>query len=389
MRIPAITRQVAGLLAACALAACASYDNPYYVHSVWRPADGAASSAPVFFVTDRKADGTPGGFGYEYAGKTACGRITASIPAAKLPAGPDIFAKPVKPEAIACAKNGASFAGLIAAIRAATPDCHRVMIFVHGYYTGFATAALRTAQLKSDTQWPCGAIAFSWSSTGKARGYAADKTYAVQAEPMLDALIGELQGAGLESEIIAHSMGTFLVLDALAKLTPNARARPVGELLLYAPDIGADANNDDFLPRAKAIAPIVRRITIYASSGDAVLAASRRINGTDRLGRTPDADLRYRAPGTIDVIDASDVPGDFSGHNYYGLAYEAVDDMALTLAGISALDRSGSVWGRKPTLRCKSNRGDCVPALRIDWTRQPDPYWRLLRWLVSILPLPL
>jgi len=56
-----------------------------------------------------------------------------------------------------------------------------------------------------------------------------------------------------------------------------------------------------------------------------------------RLGREPEAALRYRADDKthiVDVIDASGVPADVLDHSYFAMSYEAVADMSLALAGV-------------------------------------------------------
>ena len=67
------------------LAGCAHYDDPYYVHSVWRPQGGGESHAVVFYLTNRRpSPGMPGGFSYLPADTPSCGSIGVTIPADKL-----------------------------------------------------------------------------------------------------------------------------------------------------------------------------------------------------------------------------------------------------------------------------------------------------------------
>ncbi len=384
MRARWILGLTAGLLPLL-LGACATYDNAYYVHSVWRAADAKPAAARVYYVTDRLADGTPGGFGYRPGKSASCGTVDAAIPAAKRPGDHNQFAATVKPVSVSCARDGAPFGGLVAKIAAETPACRRVLIFVHGYNTGFETAALRTAQLKSDAQFACAAIAFSWSSAGQRTAYKDDRVNAERAEPLLAALVAALNGVGIEPEIVAHSMGTRLTLRALA-----GGGGKIGELLLFAADVG----DDEFQALVSKVSGRARRITIYASADDAVLAASERLNGGPRLGEQSRHALRYRHRGDegIDTIDASDAAGDLSGHNYFGLSYEAVADMSLALAGVPAAARAAPLDGRAPTLTCPLGslpqcEAQSLYALNVTPERGPSLPWQLLRWLSRLIPV--
>ena len=86
-------RQIGGkFLAAFALGVllcgCASYDDPYHVHSVWRPADASDSRADVFFLTDRKPNPNwlPDRFD-RVRGDVSCGAMQAALPTARQPGG--------------------------------------------------------------------------------------------------------------------------------------------------------------------------------------------------------------------------------------------------------------------------------------------------------------
>ncbi len=50
-----------------------------------------------------------------------------------------------------------------------------VLLFVHGYYTTFEDAILRTAQLMHDLNFPGKGVTFSWPSQGSFDGYAHDE----------------------------------------------------------------------------------------------------------------------------------------------------------------------------------------------------------------------
>src|SRR5262249_19670120 len=64
-----------------------------------------------------------------------------------------------------------------------------MLIFVHGYYTGFAEAALRTAQLAHDLKFPGMAFFYSWPSADKALAYWQDEEAAQLSEIVFDKLL--------------------------------------------------------------------------------------------------------------------------------------------------------------------------------------------------------
>lgn len=386
----------AAVALAFVLTACASYDNAYFVHSVWRDAAASPSPVSVFYLTDRAADkNAPAGFGYMRGEAPSCGILQTNLPPARLPGTDGEFAKTTARNGIPCGDAKAPLGKFVDSIAQAAAPCRSVLIFVHGFYTGFETASLRTAQLKHDAQFACAAIAFSWSSIGKTSGYTIDLQSSEQAQPLLANLVQALAARGLRIHIVAHSLGTRLVLQSLATLVQQHSdalgESAIGEILLFAGDISADPQADEFQHLAAMVRPFAQRLTIYAASDDAALAVARTLHGGKRrLGREPENDLRYRAggPHAIDVIDASDAPGDLVGHDYYGLAYEVVADMGLTLAGVTAADRAKGYGGAKPTLVCeKQCDSDPVYALKVDDNRRPSLAWRLVRWLAPLVPI--
>jgi esterase/lipase superfamily enzyme len=351
------------------LAACASYDDPYFVHSVWRPSDAAATAADVYFVTDRvKNPSHPQGFEYRRGDTPSCGVVHASIPPARLPLGPMIFARETGREAIGCGVREVSIARAVA-VSAHAKHCGDVLIFIHGFDTGFESAVLRAGQLGSDTQWRCAVLAFSWSSAGKRIRYDADVRNNELAEPLLAGLLNALKVQGLRADIVTHSMGALVALGAIAQ----ADGLVAGEVIFSAPDIGVE----DFTAALPLAMEHIGRLTIYASDDDAALALSRRFNrGVARIGREPDANY---GNANIDVIDASDAHADASGHEYYGLSYEVLADMSLVLAGVPAPDRLNPRDGAQPTLV----RGTAY-RLNITTDRRPDVFTRALRWFISL-----
>jgi esterase/lipase superfamily enzyme len=243
---------------------------------------------------------------------------------------------------------------------------------VHGFNTGFETAILRAAQLGDDTQWPCMVTAFSWNSAGKRTEYASDRANAAAAEPLFADFLRALNSERLQTSIVAHSMGTQLVLETLARGGDGVVADKV---IFAAPDIGTA----DFSKLVHVVRPRFTHLTIYTSDEDVVLAISPRLNhGAPRLGR--DAN-NVRDVQNLDVIDASDAPAGLMGHGYYGLSYEMLADMSLALAGETAERRAAPRGSQPPTLE---RRDDGSYKLAVSWKRAPTVLTRALRWFISL-----
>jgi esterase/lipase superfamily enzyme len=123
--------------------------------------------------------------------------------------------------------------------------------------------------------------------------------------------------------LIAHSMGSRAMTEALTRVigrpaaAGHARFRQV---VLAAPDIDADV----FRELVEKFRGGAERVTLYASSKDEALAASRKLHGGyTRAGETePDVLV---VPG-IDTIDASAVATGL-GHSYYGDDPTIVSDL--------------------------------------------------------------
>jgi len=380
---------VALLLSACTLSDSLRHDD---FRSVWARRDNADAHPTVFFVTDREADGSTLGFGLHWSAEPHCGTARLTIPTGFQPNRMPHWAKEEPAQAIAC--NGEAemqtFANALAgAARAA--HCSRVLLFVHGYNMTFRSAMFRAGQLASDTEWPCPVALFSWSSEGKYDRYVADVERSGYSVPLLIALMRATRTAGVTLEIITHSMGGRITLSALSALAPLCRRQSTGvadELILAAADVSNEHDNDDFAKLLTHAAPCFRRATVYASRNDLALMASESAHGgIPRAGSSPDRDLQYTGlAGKVDVIDASDAPGDPIGHGYIVLSYEMMADMMWTIAGATPGDRADPAAPGGPTLVCAGTGMPCERyALKVSPARAPDFKTRLLRTLAPVI----
>jgi esterase/lipase superfamily enzyme len=192
--------------------------------------------------------------------------------------------------------------------------------FVHGYNVSFEDAARRTGQIAYDLDFVGAAIFYSWPSNGKTADYLKDETNITWSTPHFQSFLGLLaQESGAERiHIIAHSMGNRAVCDALKALSfdPTSRLK-FNHLVLAAPDIDADT----FQELAATLQRLAGRVTLYESSQDKAIQASKKIHGNPRAGEPL---LVVRG---MDTIDASAIDTDFLGHSYFSDNWPLLSDI--------------------------------------------------------------
>lgn len=191
------------------------------------------------------------------------------------------------------------------------------IVFIHGYYTSFADAAKRTAQMKYDLAFAGPSVFFSWPSKGTLMGYPSDEADIEWAASDLQIIIEDLAKNKSISKIhlIAHSMGNRGLLSALRQIESKgdkSTYAKLHEIILAAPDVDADTFKKDIFPQ---IAKNKSHVTLYASKSDIALRLSKQLHQYTRTGSTIDELLSLKQ---LDIIDASTVKYDFLGHSYFG-----------------------------------------------------------------------
>jgi esterase/lipase superfamily enzyme len=384
---------MAAVLALGAMLSGCVGDKAELVHSVWRTGEGAPTTSIVYYVTDREPDRAwPGGFAKHWGDQASCGTTQAIIPALERP-GDKIPTGSIRAQsAMPCGERMSGIATAIASA-ARTSGCNEVLLYIHGFNTLFDGAIMRGAQLVDDTRTGCVAATFDWSSEGELDRYIPDIEHSAYAVPRLASFLHALSATGIRIDILAHSVGDRLLLQALASLAQHPDPpRPdfIDQMILAAADVGADPVNDDFAHLLADTMPFVRRATIYASHGDAVLAVSAVAHGdVPRIGHMPVGAGKLQTPNAtdhiVDVVDATDAPAELLGHSYFGLSYEAVSDIASIL-------RDTPIAMRTATLTCKSHDdGPCDQTrphyfLNVANDRRPDFFTRLIRKLAPLVP---
>jgi esterase/lipase superfamily enzyme len=189
----------------------------------------------------------------------------------------------------------------------------RAFVFIHGFNVPFDDALRRTAQIAYDLKYPGPAILFSWPSFGEVIKYPYDAQNASWAVPDLEKFLLNLaaRSGATQIDIIAHSMGNQALMAALQDIAIKNQPIRFREIVLAAPDIDAQI----FSRAVPAIMGKATRVTLYASSNDQALKASKQFNGFRRAGDSSEAIVVVAG---MDTVDASAVDTSFLGHSYYG-----------------------------------------------------------------------
>lgn len=198
-------------------------------------------------------------------------------------------------------------------------------IFIHGYNVSFEDAARRTAQMSYDLGFDGVPVFYSWPSVGKTLSYNVDEGNIEWSQGYIKTFLEDFFKSSESQNIyvIAHSMGNRGLTRALSSIieqNPNAVSR-IKEIILAAPDIDADVFKKDIAP---VLVKSKKPITLYASSNDLALFASKQFSGYFRAGQTGNAMIVL--PG-IETIDASNVPSDLLGHSYISGTPDVLSDV--------------------------------------------------------------
>ena len=242
------------------------------------------------------------------------------------------------------------------ATQVASAPSRTAMLFVHGYDVSFEDAARRTAQIAYDVAFSGVSMFYSWPSQATRMGYLADEQMSEWSEPHIKAVLADvLQQPSLEKLfLIAHSMGNRAVtrmVGALLAERPEFGPK-LAEIILAAPDIDAEVF-------ARDIAPAMTRtkcsITLYASSADKALQASKLVHKGRRAG---DTDGGVVTVAGIETIDASRVDTGFVSHSYFAEHISVIGDIfnviqhgqrADSRFGLQAIDNPGGrYWEFRP-----------------------------------------
>jgi esterase/lipase superfamily enzyme len=198
-------------------------------------------------------------------------------------------------------------------------------VFVHGYNVTFAGAARRTAQIAHDVEFSGAPIFFSWPSQGGLLKYTIDENNVEWAVPHLKQFLLDVtrQSGATHVNLIAHSMGNRALTEAIREIQMQLQSEATlfNQVILAAPDIDAEIFRRDLAP---ALVRTAQRVTLYASSRDQALAASKKVHGYSRAG---DSGSELVVLDGIETVDVSQLDTNLLGHSYYGSSNPILRDM--------------------------------------------------------------
>ncbi|HAH48727.1 MAG TPA: hypothetical protein DCM07_28590 [Planctomycetaceae bacterium] len=222
-------------------------------------------------------------------------------------------------------------------------------IFVHGFNNSFEDAARRTAQIAYDLKFKGAPLMYSWPSQEKGSiwAYKEDGRTAQWCEENVTLFIEAIarESGARKIHLIAHSMGNRVLSRALKnisqKLILTGEPEPLfNEVILTAPDIDAQVFKESIAPH---IIQTAERFTIYSSSEDLALKASRVVNSFwhQRLGDKGSYLTVFPEYQQINVVDASEIDTNLFalGHSYHADSNTVLSDVKLVFQGIPANQR--------------------------------------------------
>lgn len=179
-----------------------------------------------------------------------------------------------------------------------------ITVYVHGFYNSFFNGVFRSAQLKRDFNLPGTMVHFSWPSRGSNTAYAHDRESVLYSRDAMEALLRDVTSVGATRvNIIAHSLGAFLIMETLRQIEiaePGWSYRNLDGVAFVAPDIDVEV----FKSQAARIDRLPEDFAIFVSNKDKVLLLSSRINGVKpRLGAISDVEITTE--GDLTIVDVS------------------------------------------------------------------------------------
>jgi esterase/lipase superfamily enzyme len=221
-----------------------------------------------------------------------------------------------------------------------------LLVLVHGFRNTFPTALRKSAFVGHVLDIDTPLLVFDWPGNqgSSPSGYRQASQVAKASAPDLARTLGmtirDIRSRRLW--LIANSMGAQVVVEAFRLLDQEAdlsdRDTEIEDVVLTAPDVDFNEFDERFRHGLEALA---RQTTVYVSSNDRALLASRILNRGQRLGestlnpRRKDSAVRVvdRDPADegVTVVDVTPVNRTRNFHNFSLETPEFYDDVFLRL----------------------------------------------------------
>ncbi|TBA46205.1 alpha/beta hydrolase [Rhizobium ruizarguesonis] len=322
------------LIATMGLAGCGG--RPVGVMQAAGTAAPGTSKVDLLVATTREADDNPAVlFSGERGTGLAVNAVDVSIPPeanrkvgqvqwpSRLPADPLRDFVTVSVDPLEGERAGETW------LKSHMPKSRRVLVFVHGFNNRYEDAVYRFAQIVHDSHADVAPVVFTWPSRGSIFDYNYDKESTNYSRDALEELLTRTAANPAVSDvtIMAHSMGTWLTVEALRQMAiRNGHVAPkINNVILASPDLDVDVFGRQFASLGKDRP----HFTIFVSQDDRALALSRRISGNvDRLGQIDPSVEPYRSKleaAGITVLDLTKLKGgDRLNHGKFAESPEVV-----------------------------------------------------------------
>lgn len=302
----------------------------------------------VLTATDRAESGPAGAFYGSERGEMGFGKFTVLV---RRPSG---LERNLARDFVVTQRESFDQAGFNRSIIEQRQLARPIVVFVHGYNHSFQEAMFRLAQMSADSQTSVTPVLFSWPSHASLTGYVADRDAATYARDDLVDLLAELSKVHRgRITIVGHSMGGWLVMEALRQLRLEGRDDVIARL-----DVGLAAPDIDiavFRSQAETVGVLSPPITLLVAADDRALALSQRLSqGRKRLGAIDvnSRETHVLADQTgVRIIDVSTIPAVDQMHHdrflsmaaLYQGSSGAMSMQSLMHEGVYVLDRSGAL----------------------------------------------
>jgi esterase/lipase superfamily enzyme len=198
------------------------------------------------------------------------------------------------------------------------------VLYIHGYGTSFDRGIRQGAEIAHRGRFGGPFVVFSWPAHAAladwpaprallSRAYRDDSITAAHSGDAfragLDVLLGATRPRTLT--VVGHSLGAQLVAEALLAPSPlreKLAQSPLRALVFFAPDISAERFRDSL---AVPLASLAGRRVVYASASDRMLAISRLVNHSYRVGQVNGA--RELAGADVEIVDITRGRRSFGG----------------------------------------------------------------------------
>ncbi len=230
-----------------------------------------------------------------------------------------------------------------------------ITIFVHGFNTDLIPNTEFAAQMDHFGGRDGAVVSFEWPSTGLITAYAADKGNASYSTRVFRGVLANIaQETGAKKvNIVAHSAGTPIVVDALRELRLINRELCPAQLQekFHISKVALAAADMDLMSYFNGVFDkfdeMTEGVAVYASSADQALDFSRKLYKSERLGRAvaglatweQAALLNTRRIEMVDVRVAESQLNNGLGHSYFYQNTWVSSDIFAFVTGARPIER--------------------------------------------------